>query len=40
MSPRRTRAEHNQARKLAFIPMWPLAAAFLLVVVVGYFVTR
>ena len=40
MSPRRTRAEHDQDRKLAFVPMWPLIAAIVLVVVIGYFLTR
>jgi type VI protein secretion system component VasF len=40
MSPRRTRAEHDQDRKLAFVPVWPLVAAILLVVVIGYVVTR
>jgi type VI protein secretion system component VasF len=28
------RAERNQRRKLAFVPMWPLVAAVLLMVVV------
>lgn len=37
---RRTRAEHNQDRKLAFVPMWPLAAAILLLVAVVYLVGR
>jgi hypothetical protein len=34
MSRRRTRAEHDQDRKLAFVPMWPLVAAIVLVVAV------
>lgn len=29
---RRTAAERNQDRKLAFVPMWPLVAAIALVV--------
>ncbi|MFN2524157.1 MAG: hypothetical protein ABR614_12725 [Mycobacteriales bacterium] len=40
MSRRRTRAEHNQDRKLAFVPMWPLVAAFVLLAVVVYLTTR
>jgi len=31
--PSPARAERNQQRKLAFIPVWPVAAAVLLVVV-------
>lgn len=37
---RRTRAERNQDRKLAFVPMWPLAGVLVLVLVVGYLVSR
>jgi type VI protein secretion system component VasF len=40
MSRRRTRAEHDQDRKLAFVPMWPLVAAFVLLAVVVYLTTR
>lgn len=29
---RRTAAERNQDRKLAFVPMWPLVGALVLVV--------
>jgi len=29
---RRTRAERDQDRKLAFVPMWPLAGVLVLVV--------
>ena len=37
---RRTRAEHDQDRKLAFVPMWPLVAAIVVVVAVVYFLGR
>ena len=37
---RRTRAEHDQDRKLAFVPMWPLLAAIVVVVAVVYFLGR
>lgn len=37
---RRTRAEHDQDRKLAFVPMWPLLAAIVLVAAVGYLLAR
>jgi type VI protein secretion system component VasF len=37
-SPRR--AERNQERKLAFIPMWPVLAAVLVVIALVYVVTR
>jgi hypothetical protein len=30
---RRTRAERNQDRKLAFVPMWPLLGVLVLVVI-------
>ena len=40
MSRRRTRAERDQDRKLAFVPMWPLLAAFALLAVVVYLTTR
>lgn len=40
MSRRRSRAEHNQDRKLAFVPMWPLLAAIVLLVVVVYVLGR
>jgi type VI protein secretion system component VasF len=36
---RRTRAERDQDRKLAFVPMWPLAAIAVLAVVV-FLLTR
>ena len=32
--PSPTRAERNQRRKLAFIPMWPLVASVVVLVVV------
>ncbi|MDT7551107.1 MAG: hypothetical protein QOE84_3501 [Actinomycetota bacterium] len=35
-----TRAEHDQDRKLAFVPMWPLVAAIVLVAVVAYLLGR
>ena len=31
---RRTRAERDQDRKLAYVPMWPLVGALLLIVLV------
>ena len=37
---RRTRAERDQDRKLAFVPMWPLVAAFAALVVVVFLTTR
>ena len=37
---RRTRAERTQDRKLAFVPMWPLVGVLVLVLVVGYLVSR
>jgi type VI protein secretion system component VasF len=37
---KRTRAEHNQDRKLAFIPLWPLIGVVVLLVVVGYLASR
>ena len=37
---RRTRAERNQDRKLAFVPMWPLVAALALFAAVVYLTTR
>lgn len=37
---RRTRAERNQDRKLAFVPMWPLVGVVVLMIVVGYLVSR
>ncbi len=40
MSRRRSKAEHNQDRKLAFIPMWPLLAGIVLLVVVVYVLGR
>lgn len=40
MSPRRTRSEHNQDRKLAFVPMWPLLGVIVLMLAVGYFLSR
>ncbi len=40
MSRRRTRAEHNQDRKLAFIPVWPLVAGITLLVAVVYLLGR
>jgi type VI protein secretion system component VasF len=35
-----TRAEHDQDRKLAFVPMWPLVAAIVLLVAVVYLLGR
>ena len=35
--PSPARAERNQRRKLAFIPVWPLVAAVVLIVVVVLF---
>jgi len=40
MSRRRTRAEHNQDRKLAFVPMWPLLVGLVLLGVVVYLLGR
>jgi type VI protein secretion system component VasF len=40
MSRRRTRAEHDQDRKLAFIPLWPLVGIVALVAVAVFFGTR
>ena len=37
---RRTRAERDQDRKLAFVPMWPLVAAIALFALVVYLTTR
>jgi hypothetical protein len=37
---RRTRAEHDQDRKLAFVPMWPLVGALVLLAVVVFLTTR
>jgi hypothetical protein len=37
---RRTRAEHNQDRKLAFVPMWPLVAAIVVLIGIVYLVGR
>ena len=37
---RRTRAERDQDRKLAFVPMWPLVAAIAALVVVIVLTTR
>lgn len=36
--PSPTRAERNQRRKLAFIPVWPVIAAIVLVVALVVFV--
>jgi type VI protein secretion system component VasF len=35
--PSSSRAERNQRRKLAFIPVWPVAAAIVLVVLLVLF---
>jgi type VI protein secretion system component VasF len=40
MSRRRTRAEHNQDRKLAFVPMWPLVGVLVLVAIVAFLASR
>lgn len=40
MSRRRSKAEHNQDRKLAFIPVWPLVAGIVLLVAVVYLLGR
>lgn len=40
MSRRRSKAEHNQDRKLAFIPMWPLLVGIVLLVAVIYLLGR
>jgi len=40
MKRRRTRAEHDQDRKLAFIPVWPLVAGIVLLVAVVYLLGR
>jgi type VI protein secretion system component VasF len=40
MSRRRTRAEDDQDRKLAFVPMWPLLAGIVLLVIVVYLLGR
>ena len=37
---RRTRAERDQDRKLAFVPMWPLVGAFVLLAVVVFLTSR
>ena len=37
---RRTRAERDQDRKLAFVPMWPLVGALVLLAVVVFLTTR
>ena len=37
---RRTRAERDQDRKLAFVPMWPLVAAIALFALVVFLTTR
>ena len=37
---RRTRAERDQDRKLSFVPMWPLVAAFVLLALVVYLTSR
>jgi hypothetical protein len=40
MSRRRTPAEHDQDRRLAFVPIWPLAAGIALLVAVGSLLSR
>ena len=40
MSRRRTRAEHDQDRTLAFVPMWPLPAGVVLLFAVVYLLGR
>jgi hypothetical protein len=37
---RRTRAERDQDRKLAFVPLWPLVGAIALLAVVVFLTTR
>ena len=37
---RRTRAEHDQDRKLAFVPMWPLVGVLVLAAVVVFLTSR
>lgn len=38
--PSPARAEENQRRKLAFVPMWPLVGAIVVVVVLVIVLTR